>query len=163
MVFGGINGLNIFHPKAFRKNEHVPKVWITNLEINNEELALNQSSGIVTKTIEQTEAIQLPFGKNNITLEFAALEYTAPEKNKFQYYMKGLEQPWVHTTTENKANYLAIPPGNYEFQIKAANGDGIYGTVIKNSKHTDTSSLVSNHYCLYSVCISDFVFIMDFN
>lgn len=133
MVFGGINGLNIFHPNDFENNKNTPSVWITNLEVNNKEVDLN-TNDVLSKTIELTSKITLPFNKNSISLRFSALEFTAPQKNTFSYYMEGLEEEWIHTSLENKANYLSMPPGHYTFKIKAANGDGIWSDAVKELK-----------------------------
>ncbi len=153
MYFGGINGLNIFHPDDFQDNPHLPKVWITGLEVNNERIDYGDVSNILTGAIENVETIELPYAKNSISLEFSALEYTTPEKNIFSYYMEGLEKEWIHTTTDNKANYLSVPPGNYTFKIKAANGDGIWNRDIKTLKVIVHSPWYRMNlaYVLYSV------------
>ncbi len=126
MCFGGINGLNVFHPDDFENNDHTPKVWITGLEVNNERITTDDASKILSQALEKTDGITLPYSKNSISLEFVALEFTAPKKNRFSYYMEGLEKPWIHDTEDNEVNYLSMPPGNYTFKIKAANGDGIW-------------------------------------
>ncbi len=131
MFFGGINGLNVFHPNNFNKNNTVPKVWITGLEVNNHKIEYGDTSRWLNKSIEYTTSITLPYNQNNISLHFVALEYTAPSNNKFSYYLDGGEEEWVHTTKDNKANYLNITPGNYIFKIKAANGDGIWSDDVK--------------------------------
>lgn len=131
MYFGGINGLNSFNPSDFNKNQNLPKLWITGLEVNNKKIKYGDTSGLLSKSVEYVKDITLPYSKNSITLSFAALEYTASDKNKFSYYLEGGEEKWTHTTTGNKANYLNLSPGNYTFKIKAANGDGVWSTNIK--------------------------------
>ncbi len=132
MYFGGVNGLNVFHPSHFDKNKNVPKVWITELEINNNKVTHIDSPDLLSQAIEHTKNITLPYSQNSISLEFAALEYTASSKNKLSYYLDGAEKEWAHTTTDNKANYLNISPGEYTFKIKAINGDGIGNDHVKN-------------------------------
>ncbi|MDY8134884.1 triple tyrosine motif-containing protein [Aquimarina sp. 2201CG5-10] len=134
MVFGGINGLNIFHPKDFGENINLPKTWITNFKINNKKVNIHSTSNMLTKAIEHTSEIIVPYAQNNIELEFAAIEFTAPTKNLFSYYLEEAESPWTHITTENKANYLNLAPGAYTFKIKAANGDGVWSKEIRSLK-----------------------------
>ncbi|MEM6965504.1 MAG: ATP-binding protein, partial [Bacteroidota bacterium] len=136
MLFGGINGLNIFHPKDLKDNEQVPKVWITGLTVNNQPTYIRDSSQLLNQSIEYTSNITLPFEQNSITLEFAALEFSAPFKNQFKYYLEGAELEWAHLSVENKANYLNIDPGSYTFKIKGANGDGIWSEQIRELKIT---------------------------
>lgn len=126
LLFGGINGLNVFHPDDLRDNPVVPNVLITGLTINNNAVTVGDSSGLLSNTIEYTKEITLPFSDNNITLDFVALEFSAPLKNRFRYYLDGLEKPWIHENTDNRASYFNLAPGAYTFKIKGANGDGIW-------------------------------------
>ena len=126
MLFGGINGLNVFHPNDLKENPVVPKVWITGLIVNNEKINVKDSTGVLQLAIEYTSEITLPFSKNSIALEFAALEFSTPLKNRFRYFLEGAEEPWVHEDIDNKAQYLNLSPGSYTFKVKAANGDGVW-------------------------------------
>ncbi|MEM6699107.1 MAG: two-component regulator propeller domain-containing protein, partial [Bacteroidota bacterium] len=125
LLFGGIAGLNIFHPNDLKDNPVVPKLSITGLEVNNQAVSVFDSTGILEKAIEFTASITLPFKQNNVNLRFAALEFSAPQKNQLSYYLKGAEKEWTHTTTDNQAAYLNLSPGKYTFKIKAANGDQV--------------------------------------
>lgn len=134
LLFGGIKGLNIFHPNDLKDIIEVPNVVITGMTINNKNIHVNDSTTILKKAIDFTSKINLPFSKNSISLQFAGLEYTAPSKNKFRYFLEGAESPWVHEGTQNKASYLNLAPGNYTFKIKGANSDGIWSDVITELK-----------------------------
>ena len=134
MLFGGINGLNVFHPDDLQDNPVTPEVWITGLEINNKRVTVKDSTAILDRAIEYTTEITLPFKQNSITLEFAALEYTAPSKNRFRYYLEGAEEEWVHEGTENIAPYLNLSPGTYTFKIKGSNGDGVWSERVRSLK-----------------------------
>ncbi|MEZ4926407.1 MAG: ATP-binding protein [Saprospiraceae bacterium] len=125
-VFGGVKGLESFHPADFSDNPVVPRVCITGLDINNQAITFGDSTGILDQTIEFTKQLTLPFTQNSITLHFVALEFTIPAKNKFQYYLKGAESPWSHTSVENQASYLNLSPGQYTFLVKACNSDGVW-------------------------------------
>jgi len=130
LVFGGVNGLNIFDPAIFVDNKNTPTVKLTNLDVNNQTIEVNDSTGILKRSITFTESLSLPYHNNSFTLHFAALEFTAPEKNRFRYYLEGSEEPWQHESARNDAQYLSLAPGNYIFKIKAANGDGIWSDEI---------------------------------
>ncbi len=134
MLFGGINGLNIFHPNDLQDNPVTPEVWITGLEVNNNKITVGDSTTILDQAIEYTRDLSLPFEQNSISLKFAALEYSAPSKNRFRFYLEGAEEEWAHESTENIANYLNLSPGEYTFKIKGANGDGIWSEQIRSLK-----------------------------
>ncbi|CAM1365889.1 hypothetical protein TPENAI_50177 [Tenacibaculum litopenaei] len=119
LYFGGTNGLNSFHPKDVKDNTTLPKAMITDIAINN--IKLHDSIAP-----EYLQNLQLEYRENSLSFSFAATEYTAPFKNTFSYYLEGSEQPWVHTTTDNRANYLNIAPGVYHLKLKTANSDGLW-------------------------------------
>lgn len=134
MLFGGINGLNIFHPDDLQDNPVTPKVRLTELRVNSEAVTVGDSTGLLSETITYTSELTLPFSLNSLTLQFAALEFTAPSKNRFRYYLEGAEKEWSHESTENRANYLNLSPGTYTFKVKGANSDGIWSDEITSLK-----------------------------
>jgi sugar lactone lactonase YvrE len=129
LMFGGVKGLNVFHPKDIVDNPNLPPVFLTGLKISNRAVTSGDSTGLLTQTLEFTEKIRLPFSQNNITLEFAALEYTVPSKNRFRYYLEGAEAEWAHEGSEPSAQYLSLAPGNYTFKVIACNNDGVWNPV----------------------------------
>lgn len=126
MFFGCVEGLVAFHPGRFSDNSVAPQVRLTGLDINNKPVVLGDSSGLLNQAIEFTHYLELPFSSNDLSFYFAALEFSIPLKNAFQYYLQGAEREWAHTTTDNKASYLNMAPGAYRFRIRACNSDGVW-------------------------------------
>jgi signal transduction histidine kinase len=56
------------------------------------------------------------------------LSFTAPDKVRFQYWLKGLDKDWVDGGMNRSAAYSYLPPGDYEFCVKAANNDGVWNS-----------------------------------
>ncbi|MEL6356363.1 MAG: ATP-binding protein, partial [Bacteroidota bacterium] len=130
LFFGGINGLNEFQPEDLTDNPFPPEVRITQLALNNRAIYAQDSTRVLAQAIEYTQEITLDYTDNSLSLTFSALEFTAPSKNTFSYYLDGAEAEWAHTSTDNRAAYLNLSPGKYTFKIKAANGDGVWGDKI---------------------------------
>lgn len=125
--FGGINGMNVFDPAAIRLNSLKPRVQLTGLKINGKNIDTSDSTHWLNESIGFCKKLKLPFFQNNITLEFAALEFTASSKNQYRYWLQGLEEEEdAHISTEPSANYLALPPGRYTFVVYGANNDGVW-------------------------------------
>ena len=61
-----------------------------------------------------------------VAFEFAALDYTAPEKNRYMYRLEGFDQDWVDLGHLRRATYTNLDPGNYTFRVKASNNDGVW-------------------------------------
>lgn len=120
MFFGGINGFNSFYPGDIKDNPFKPNVVITSFKIMNKEIPLE-------KNISNHDHISLSYRDYSFSFEFAALEYSAPEKNMYSYKMEGLNDDWIYTDYEKRfANFTTLPPGEYTLRIKGSNNDGVW-------------------------------------
>ncbi|HWA26464.1 MAG TPA: two-component regulator propeller domain-containing protein [Lacunisphaera sp.] len=73
------------------------------------------------------EAVTVPAGQPGFTLRFSALDFTAPEKNRFRYRLEGWDNTWHDTTArERSVTYTALPPGSYTFRVQASNPDLVW-------------------------------------
>lgn len=129
MFFGGINGFNVFHPDSIRDNMHPPAVVFTDFQLFNNEVSLGEvfnGDTILNKSITETDEIILSHRNNVFSIEFAALNYVAPEQNKYKYMLEGFETQWNFVDTERKATYTNLNHGEYVFKVKASNNDGIW-------------------------------------
>ncbi len=124
LYFGGSNGFNSFDPTKIRSNPHVPPVVITQFRLFDKLLPGKQGAN----------EIVLEHGQNFISFEFAALNYTSPQKNQYAYQLVGLENDWVYSGTRRVASYTDLDPGTYTFRVKGSNNDGLWnnqGTSIR--------------------------------
>jgi ligand-binding sensor domain-containing protein len=129
MLFGGINGFNVFHPDSITDNMHPPEVVFTNLQLFNRDVSLGDvfnRDTILTRTITETEELVLSYKNNVFSIEFAALSFVAPEQNQFAYMLEGFEDRWNFVGTERKASYTNLNHGQYALKVKAANNDGVW-------------------------------------
>jgi signal transduction histidine kinase len=130
LLFGGPNGFNIFNPKSFKTNNNPPQVVITDFKVYNSSVAVGQEIDgniILKKTIFDADTIILSHQINIFAIEFAALDFTNPEKNKYAYKMEGFDNQWQNTNAKNRtATYTNLDPGTYTFRVRASNNDGIW-------------------------------------
>ncbi len=129
MVFGGINGFNIFYPDSIKDNLHAPPVVITDFQIFNKSVPIGEKedrSAILKKSITETKEIELSYKNKVISFEFAALHYASPDKNEYAYMMQGFEKDWNYVGNRRFASYTNLPPGDFIFWVKASNNDGIW-------------------------------------
>ena len=62
-----------------------------------------------------------------MAFEFSALDYTDPSKNKYSYFLEGLDVNWTNCDANNrKATYTGLPPGDYIFRLKGSNSDNVW-------------------------------------
>ena len=125
LIFGGVNGINIFNPDSIRYNNHVPLVIITEFLIENKKVEMGGDSPL-KKTINYTKEIKLNNKQNFFSFKFSSLDYTNYKENKYKYKLENFDADWNYVGTRNLANYTNIPPGTYIFKVKGSNDDGLW-------------------------------------
>ncbi|MFO7444893.1 MAG: two-component regulator propeller domain-containing protein [Ignavibacteriaceae bacterium] len=126
MFFGGTNGFNAFNPEYLKINEHIPPVVITNFQIFNRPVEIDAPNSPLVKTISETKEIELSYGQNVFSFEFASLDFTAPGKNRYAYKMEGFDEGWINSDNRRFVTYTNLYPGEYVFRVKGSNSDGIW-------------------------------------
>ncbi|WP_291727525.1 two-component regulator propeller domain-containing protein [Bernardetia sp.] len=124
MYFGGINGLNYFHPDSIKGNSYVAPLLFTNFQINNKDIAIGDSS-VLQNHISLTEKIELNHTQNSFTFFFASLHYSFPKRNKYKYKLEGFDSDWIESD-RGEAYYTNLDAGTYKFLVKGANSDGVW-------------------------------------
>lgn len=137
IYIGSIHGFNSFYPHNIRPNEYVPPIVFTGLEVFNKEISINDE-GLLPCSLNDLEQLDLSYNENFISIRFAALSYSIPEKNKYAYKLEGFDKDWNYINKENKATYTNLPIGSYTFRVKASNNDGLWneeGSTLKIVVH----------------------------
>ncbi len=126
MYFGSVKGLVCFNPNRFTEDNFIPPVYITGFQVNNKELIAGEKSSALQQSISLTKKIELPHNKSSFSIDFASLSFTAPETTEFAYKMEGLDKDWTYIKTNRKVYFTNLAPGNYTFEVKAANSNGTW-------------------------------------
>ena len=61
-----------------------------------------------------------------VSFEFAALDYTAPEQNRYAYKLEGLDEGWIDLGTLRRATYTNLAPRRYVLRVRGSNNDGVW-------------------------------------
>ncbi|MEI9945785.1 MAG: hybrid sensor histidine kinase/response regulator transcription factor [Chitinophagaceae bacterium] len=124
--FGGLDGFNFFNPKALSGNRVTPSLVFTDLKISNRSIIPGPHEAI-KEHISVAKEITLSY-KENFSLDFVALNYTAPQENRYSYKLEGFDKDWNNVGTLRKAVYTNLDPGHYTFRLKAAGDDGLWNS-----------------------------------
>jgi len=114
--FGGINGLSVFRPDRLARDTVPPPVLITQCRVFDDPFPLPSDN----------EDLILTHAQNFFSFEFAALDFTNPEKNAYRFILEGFDQEWISSGTRNYASYTNLPAGEYIFRVQGSNGDGVW-------------------------------------
>jgi signal transduction histidine kinase/CheY-like chemotaxis protein/streptogramin lyase len=119
MWFGGTDGANSFYPDRLTTNPYVPPVVLTALTQGGDPLSPD-------KVPQRLEEISLDWQHNFFEFEYAALNYTIPEKNQYRYKLEGFDREWYEAGTRRFGRYSGLPGGDYTLRIIASNNDGVW-------------------------------------
>jgi len=115
MLFGGINGFNVFHPDSVRDNPYIPPVVITGIRKFDQHIDW-----------QKDEPLRFSYKDDFIGFEFAALDYTNPKNNQYAYKLEGLQENWIACGHDRVATFTNLTPGEYVFWVKGSNNDGVW-------------------------------------
>jgi ligand-binding sensor domain-containing protein len=116
---GTRNGLVVFSPTELKNNTHKPSVAITKFSVLNKPWAL-------PKEINFTEELTLSYREYFFSFEFAAFDFSAPQKNQYAYKLEGFNEDWVYNGNKREATFTNLNAGEYILKVKASNNRGVW-------------------------------------
>lgn len=126
LLFGGVNGLNHFFPEKLSADTTAPPVFIVGLEINHQRADVRNAKHPLAMPLEHLGKLELRHDQDNVSFEFAALDFTDPSKNRYRYRLVGLDADWVETGNHRFAHFSHLAPGRYELRVQGSNGESAW-------------------------------------
>jgi diguanylate cyclase (GGDEF)-like protein/PAS domain S-box-containing protein len=114
LAFGGLHGFNLFRPSDMGHDVYPPPAAITAVSIGDDPVPVTGA------------ALHMAQGDRVIRFAFAAFDYAAPTRNRFAYRLHGFDPGWIDAGTRHEAVYTNLPAGDYQFDVRAANADGVW-------------------------------------
>ena len=129
LFFGGVNGFNLFDPAAIHDDTFKPPIVITDFRLLDENVAIGRLADgrtLLTRSITDTDRIELRHRDRVLSFQFAALDFAAPERNRYAYKLEGLDERWSDAGTRRFVMYTTLPPGRYVLRVRGTNSDGVW-------------------------------------
>lgn len=125
IMLGGRHGITQFLPGHFKVNWEKPPVVITDFKIFNQPqpLIAGLAPSLNKRGPRQYNKICLSYKQNFFSFDFAALDFTRPERNRYAYKMEGLDEDWIPLGTRRFVSFTHLPAGDYTFRVKGTNHD----------------------------------------
>jgi len=133
IFMGSTEGLNYFYPADIKLSAYMPPLLITDFQIFNRSVKVGNNSPLKS-SLYQTEEIILSYAQNVFSFQFAALDYSSPQKIQYAYKMEGFDNDWVNSGSRRFVTYTNLNPGEYTFKVKSTNSDGIWNNNFKEFK-----------------------------
>ena len=120
LMFGGLNGITLIRPDRHAPAREPPALAITRVSVGNEEVPssrFNAGSG--------DQVLDVAADANSVAVEFAALDYSDPMHNRYEYQLEGNDRDWISTRFDSRtAMYTNLPPGTYRLRMRGTDHTG---------------------------------------
>jgi signal transduction histidine kinase len=111
--FVNVGGVSVVDPIHLPINTTPPTVRI-------EQVIANQ------KNLDASGQIRVPGSIRDFEIDYTALSFVAPEKNRFRIKLEGYDREWQDVGSRRQAFYTNLPPREYRFLVSAANNSGVW-------------------------------------
>lgn len=106
ILFPSMEGAVIVNPKNIKSRNEISMPFIESLNYGNNEIDFDNK-------------IQVPAGMTFFNIKYGNIEFEKPLAIRYSYRIKELGEEWINNENRNIAYFSALPPGKYEFQVKA--------------------------------------------
>jgi len=124
IYFGSIKGLISFNPNEFTESSSLAPVYFTEFRVNGMESVMEGVDAPLENSIVFTNNITLTHQQSTFSIDFAALNFSAPEMIHYSYRMEGLSDNWVTLKQNRTIDFLELPAGSYKLTVRAYNRNG---------------------------------------
>nr|MDQ2971522.1 hypothetical protein [Pseudomonadota bacterium] len=108
LLFGGTHGFDMLDPNAIRTSTFRAPVVITALRLD----GMTQAMPIAGAT-----TMEVPATARSLHINFAALDYAAPTRNRFRYRLLGEDDTWIEAGTRHSMSWTNFGAGDYRFEV----------------------------------------------
>ena len=110
-IYVGTNrGLTILDKIKLSRNTVLPKVYLSNISINNQDTIVK-------------DKYSLSYLDNNFTIQFVGISYKSNQNVTYLFQMEGVDKAWQETKL-TELSFIGLSPGNYTFKLKAVDVEG---------------------------------------
>jgi len=129
---GTFSGLVKYFPYEDVPNPNPPTIHLIDVRLFNKKTdwkiyseLLDPDFAIPLSKDSKQIAAKMPYNQNSITFEFVGIHFTVPERIRYQYKLEGFDKDWSDKDENNIATYTNLPPGKYNFLVRAYNSDDV--------------------------------------
>ena len=125
IFFSANGGVTSFFPPDIVDDPAPPPVVITDFKILGNSVSTGGKSPL-KRTISFADTVILSHSQNLLTLEFSALSYTSPERNRYRYRLEPLQTAWSESEGGRRSITYAVTPGEYVFRVQGSDRRGVW-------------------------------------
>ncbi|MBV8673911.1 MAG: hypothetical protein JOZ33_10790, partial [Acidobacteriaceae bacterium] len=111
--FTNLDGLSFVDPQRLPVNRLPPPVHIEQVIADG-------------KTYVGSGGLRLPPLVRDLTIDYTALSFVAPEKVRFRFRLEGQDKDWREVVNYREVQYSNLAPRHYRFRVIASNNSGVW-------------------------------------
>ena len=112
LYFSTVRSVVAVDPAQFGPSASPPTVLIEEVTLDGQPLPLRGGT------------LSLPPGPRELEIRYTAFNYAKPEHLRFRHRLANRNEEWVEAAGARSVRHSHLPPGDYVFQLSAANEDG---------------------------------------
>ena len=114
------DGVSVIDPHHIPVNKILPPIHIEQITADRKTYWQNLSGDA------SSSHPRLPPLVRDLTIDYTALSFVAPEKVLFRYKLEGMDRDWQDAGNRRQAFYTNLPPRQYRFRVAACNNSGVW-------------------------------------
>ncbi len=127
LLFGTTNGLVAFDPDQIEDDDQPLPLVISEVSINNGSVGSDVYGLSITEAVSSQKPLILKHDQNTIHIKYSTINFASSKKSQFSYMLKGSDEDFNPVVDQRQVNYTKLPPGSYQFRVKASNNDNVWG------------------------------------
>lgn len=120
-LLGLTDGAVIIATPQMFQHAYQPKVVLTGISVQ---------GGNIDRAVAYADSITLQPGERNLTVHFAAIDYTSSNRINYAFRLLPSEQ-WNDIRHDRSATLLDLKPGTYDLEIRSTDADGLWAENVR--------------------------------
>jgi signal transduction histidine kinase/ligand-binding sensor domain-containing protein len=123
--FGSNDGLVHFNPADIRVDSIMPNTVISGIQVFFEDIDTKEY-----QSEKYPNTLVLDYWQSTISIRYAGVNFMSNLDNRYSYKLKGYQDKWIDVGNRREVIFTNLDPGNYTFQVRCTNKDGVEGEQI---------------------------------
>jgi len=119
LCFGGPGGFNIFDPARLTENGRPPRLALTHVDVLG-------AAAPTARPYWLLDRLTLDYRASIVSLDFGALDFNSPKRNRIAYRMSGLTDRWIDLGSQHRITFTNLDAGDHVLEVRAANSDSVW-------------------------------------